>query len=535
MAIKKYIADKDNTITNAFEADLSTRGTGSNMGASDILEVFSIYGQALQPSSSVGNGSGDSSELSRILLQFPVNNISADRTNEVIPESGSVDFYLKLYNARHGQTTPKEVILTVSPVSKTWEEGFGLDMDEYKDITRDREGSNWMNSASGTIWTEPGGDYLTSSVVTKTLEKGTEDLEVNITELVEEWISSDGYTNYGIGVKLDETQEAYFSSSTGGTTGSVLHNVAGAKRSFYTKRFFGRGTEFFFKRPTVEARWDSSTKDQRGNSFYSSSLASDTENINTLYFYNYFRGQLRNIPRIDSNGSPIYVKLYRDDNEGSPTGTPVTLVQSEYVTSTNQTVVTGGYVSTGVYSASFALTAGLSPDKTLHDVWFSGSSEGATLFTGSFSPIELKSSNYKPYPEYVTNITNLKSKYHVSENPTFRLFIRERDWDPTIYTKAVSTPDSKVIEDGYYKIFRVVDNLEIIDYGTGSALSPQSDGTAGSYTRMSYDVSGSYFDIDMSLLETGYMYGVKLAYFVNGSYIEQPETFKFRVDELEKQ
>ena len=44
MAIKKYIAEKDNTITNAFESNLSTRGTGSNMGASDILEVFSIYG-----------------------------------------------------------------------------------------------------------------------------------------------------------------------------------------------------------------------------------------------------------------------------------------------------------------------------------------------------------------------------------------------------------------------------------------------------------------------------------------------------------
>ena len=46
MAIKRYDATKDNTITNAFKQDLTTRGTGSNMGLSDILEVFSIYGQA---------------------------------------------------------------------------------------------------------------------------------------------------------------------------------------------------------------------------------------------------------------------------------------------------------------------------------------------------------------------------------------------------------------------------------------------------------------------------------------------------------
>ena len=48
MAIKRYVAAKDNTITNAFNSTLlaSQRGTGSNMGAADVLEIFSIYGQA---------------------------------------------------------------------------------------------------------------------------------------------------------------------------------------------------------------------------------------------------------------------------------------------------------------------------------------------------------------------------------------------------------------------------------------------------------------------------------------------------------
>ena len=35
MAIKRYFAEKDNTITNAFEPNLETRGTGSNMGPPD--------------------------------------------------------------------------------------------------------------------------------------------------------------------------------------------------------------------------------------------------------------------------------------------------------------------------------------------------------------------------------------------------------------------------------------------------------------------------------------------------------------------
>ena len=43
-------------------------------------------------------------------------------------------------------------------------------------------------------------------------------------------------------------------------------------------------------------------------------------------------------------------------------------------------------------------------------------------------------------------------------------------------------------------------------------------------------MSGNYFDLNMDMLESGYSYGVKFTYYVNGSYVEQPETFKFRVE-----
>jgi hypothetical protein len=542
MAIKKYFATKNNTITNALESNLVTRATGANMGLSDVLEVFSIYGQAIQPSSSAhGRGSEKTAELSRALVHFPVNEISTDRTNDDLPASGSVDFYLRLYNAKHGQTTPRSLNLEIAPIAVSWEEGFGLDMDEYQDITRDVEGSNWIRSAADTDWTTPGGDYLTSSVFTTTLDKGTEDLEINITEIVEEWISSDGYTNYGLGIKLTDSQEAYFEQTAGhltpgaaATTGSVLHNPSGAKRSYYTKKFFGRGTEFFFKKPAIEARWDSATKDQRGEFFYSSSLASEQENINTIYFYNYFRGQLRNIPGIDSKGSAVYVQIYSGSTQPDESALDLILPGGA-----SSTVVTGGYESTGIYTASFALTASEPQLTTLFDVWLSGtvddSTGGTTLHTGSIAPKTIGASNYNPSPEYVTTITNLKSKYYTSENPTFRLFIREKNWGPTVYTRATDTSTGTTIEDGYYKLLRSADSAEILAYGTGTATAPQSAGSAGSYTRMSYDISGSYFDYDMSLLEPGYMYGLKFAYFINGSYVDQPQIFKFRVEELEDQ
>ena len=71
-------------------------------------------------------------------------------------------------------------------------------------------------------------------------------------------------------------------------------------------------------------------------------------------------------------------------------------------------------------------------------------------------------------------------------------------------------------------MFRIIDELNAVPFGPGSDL----------HTCMSYDVSGNYFDLDMSLLEPGYMYGIKLAYYNGsvGAWLEQPETFKFRVE-----
>ena len=81
MAILRYTASADTTITNAYKGNLRTRGTGSNMGLADSLEVFSIYGQE----------SSGSSELSRILINFPVTTMITDRTAGSVPASGSVE------------------------------------------------------------------------------------------------------------------------------------------------------------------------------------------------------------------------------------------------------------------------------------------------------------------------------------------------------------------------------------------------------------------------------------------------------------
>ena len=122
MAIKRYYASEDNTITNAFQENLLTRGTGSNMGASDILEAFVIHGQT---SASIDAANA---EQSRIIIKFPIEDIISDIAAGTIPSS-SVDYQLKIYNAPHGSSTPEDFNLELNMLAQTWNEGRGLDMD----------------------------------------------------------------------------------------------------------------------------------------------------------------------------------------------------------------------------------------------------------------------------------------------------------------------------------------------------------------------------------------------------------------------
>ena len=78
-----------------------------------------------------------------------------------------------------------------------------------------------------------------------------------------------------------------------------------------------------------------------------------------------------------------------------------------------------------------------------------------------------------------------------------------------------------------YRVIRTIDGLEAISFYTGS-----SDKNA---TGLSYDVSGNYFDLDMSLLQPGYEYALKFAFYDDElkSWQEQNEQFKFRVEDYE--
>jgi len=494
MAVRRFKATKDNTITNAYKANLTTRGTGSNMGASDIVEVFSIYAQQTT----------SSSELSRILIDFDIETLSASRDSGDIPESGSVDFYLRLYNAEHSSTNPTNFYLTVAAISQSWNEGIGLDMEDYKD--QDISGSNWIYSSFDTQWVDyadvvlEGGSFHTGSeavVSNQLFEDGTEDLNLNVTRHVEEWLNN-STASYGFGIFLSSSLET-------------------ADTSYYTKKFFARDSQYVLKRPVLEARWDSSKGDDTSNFYLSSSRAPASENLNTIYIYNYIRGQLQNIPDIDTG--TLLVSLYSgSEDNSSPSGSQLYLPVGGGVVATGDTNVTGGHAgSTGLYSASFAYVS--SSITTIFPVWHSETIEYMTS-----SGITVKSfEEQRQYPTdaYIVNITNLQSQYSTDDLAHFRVYTRKRDWNPTIYTVASTEIESSIIEKMYYKVIRAVDEEIVINYGTGS-------GNQG-YTKLSYDASGSYFDLDMGIFETDFSYQISFMINKGSDYIELKDKFNFRV------
>lgn len=492
MAIKRYDATQDNTITNAFKADLKTKATGSNMGASDILETFVIHGQT---SASIG---ATNAEEARILIQFDLDKIDTDRTAGTIPASGSVNFYLKMFNAVHADTTPENLTVDVRVLARAWDEGRGLDMENYTDVGK----CNWISASSTTAWGAEGSDYFSNQAVANFsasafFTKGNEDLEIEVTPAVENWL--DG-TKDNYGFLLKQTEQA----------------ITGSSGSLFTKMFHGRSTEFLMQKPVIEARWDDSRKDHRASFILSSSALSGPNNLNTIFLYNNFRGVATNIVGLEEDS--LSVAFYTASSNGAPvgdriivtdaTGTAVTAVEAGRL-------IQNGVRSTGVYTASFATTSSYS---SLYDVWHSGSTE---YFTGSFTPATYAMKLEDRTEPYMSKITNLNSTYTTKDKPVFRVFVRPKRWQPTIYSVASVAVENTIVEDAYYKVFRIEDNLEVISYGTGTLQ----------HTRMSYDVSGNYFELDMEPFESGYNYGIQFAYLLQGDYIEQPEIFKFRVEE----
>jgi hypothetical protein len=376
-------------------------------------------------------------------MQFDMTELSGKIYGEgMIPSSG-VTYVLKMFDERHGDTVPTSYDLFAFPLSRSWDEGVGID----DDLDRDGGVANWLQPVSTADWVTTGSDYLADEGSgSQHFDDGNEDLEMDVTDLVMNWLTGT-FGNNGLVLKMGDTEE-------------------NSSARYFRKVFHGRESLFVEKLPYIEARWNSVVKDHRHNFAF--------DNDSNLLLYNFVRGELVDLTE------PVTVRI--QDN--------VIGVSASY-----SEEFTAGKVSTGIYSASINIENTASFSASWIDVWFSGS---RTYMTGAFTPLVLTGSQVDQYDEFDVDVTNLKRVYNVNEEARLKVHVRKRDWitHVGVMPSASLEIDKECIEKMYYGVMNNETGDMIVPFGTGSAA----------HTQLSYNSDGNYFNMWLSSFVPGFTY-----------------------------
>ena len=158
MLFRKFY-DRDTFITDAFKnptpfrQGAGTRATGSNIGRSEILDVFYRTGSKGE-------------ERSRVLVYANHQPFKDLIDDELLPSNGvGVKYFLKMTDAAHDEQQAQQFTLKAFPVSSSdgssqiWVEGPGFDNDGFEDTGV----ANWGTASTTLDWVADGGDYYTSN------------------------------------------------------------------------------------------------------------------------------------------------------------------------------------------------------------------------------------------------------------------------------------------------------------------------------------------------------------------------------------
>lgn len=218
--IFRVFPTKDTFITNFPSPATNVPVTSSNFGASEILEVFKTgISGTVAPRLSAS--------LARALLQFDIGQFGS------LTGSVSASYMLVLFNSPHGDFLPYSYDLEALMLSRSWDEGRGLDHEGFSDLGF----ANWVKAKQSVFWSTPGGDIIQQGIPFH-LDDGHEDVRVNVTSFVSSWIS--GIPNSGIMVRVSSSLEA-------------------DANDYFVKKFHGRATNFLDRRPYLQLAYDDST------------------------------------------------------------------------------------------------------------------------------------------------------------------------------------------------------------------------------------------------------------------------------------
>lgn len=231
---------QDSWIITGSDPVISQVFTDINTGQDQILELKKHF----------YNRSFD--HQSRVLINFAGPEFTALSKSisdgEIV---GDVKYFLKLYEAEGTQTLSTEYKIAALPLSESWDEGIG----KFGDSPKSTTGNSWNNrtnyrGATATAWSTPGGTTITSSNASQSFDYESPDINMDITSMVNLWMSSSQYAttglqavgskgnikNYGLQLRFSGSQEE-------------------DETTFGHLKFFGRNTHTIYS-PRIQVRWD---------------------------------------------------------------------------------------------------------------------------------------------------------------------------------------------------------------------------------------------------------------------------------------
>jgi len=500
--LKILTASADCYITNKIIQN-GFRATDGNTGRAGTLDLFKLYDESTIVSES------NPTELSRILVKFDLEPLRA-LTSSVL-DFTNMNVKFNMTDVYGGQTVPTNFTVSVLPLSRSFDEGFGRDLVEFQDL----DTANWITSSYVTsvdAWAITGsgaigtlnddsidaidfgdlGDGIVRLESTQLFRSGEENLLVDVSTVVSATLAGQ-IPDCGFRVTFSGSQET-------------------DTKTRFVKRFISRHSVNATKVPRLIVRFDDSIQDDRENFYFNLS--------GSLFLNNYSRG----IPANIVSGSAL--EAIEGDDCMLLTLASGTFTQSYDV---SQHSLGTNYVS-GVYSTAFAIPSNnanlvewikASGSAEFLEIW--GSLDGTVAYLSSsltISPIVPMASN-RSQRRLEVSITNCRSSYEKWEKTRFRVYAFDYD-EADEYTASKVPIEAKSImfKDMHYRIR---------DFNSGQ-LATEFDTTYDS-TKMSTDSNGMYFDFYMDSLPPGRAYQVEV--FIRDRGVDQIITdvgAKFRVN-----
>jgi len=402
-------ASKDTFIINDFANNHRSQSLSFNNGASPTLDIF----KSLDTTSGSLMG-GDS--YGRSLLYFDTSSFDTI-ANYYGLSTSSISCSLHLYNIVHGDTVPTSYYLVAHPMSRSFDEGVGIDSWDYGYC-------NWLSASSTVIWTTTGSDYVGSVGCSFSFDSGVEDLCGDITSIWNYWKNSG---SYGLIVKLTDTEEQ--------------NNI-----DYYVKRFYSRHSTDRNKWPWIEIKIPDTIRDRRGYTIVGRS--------GSIYFYNLYDGSFEDIPAVGTGS--MNITLY--DNVS-----PASCSFSASFTSS--------WVNTGVYASTIYIPS--YSGSILYDVWSSGS---INYMTGSVVIYQHTGSQTAQQEKLLITIDNLESEYKIDECVRFNVYARDFPTEMNIWTIPTYAVPIRIFDNAFYEIYDYVNDITVISASDYTKLSYDSQG-----------------------------------------------------------